>query len=100
MLVVKIELHSAVTGKVSTIGKMIIGNMGTGTEARGDYRVAVGKKPTARDKLGGLRWQGLDQIWLHPLREGEVKDYPRLSYNVWRLVIRALLSAFPEEKNR
>lgn len=24
--------------------------------------------------------------------------YPRLSYNVWRLVARALLSAFPEER--
>ena len=32
-------------------------------------------------------------------REGEVRDYPRQSYSVWRLVQRALRSAFPEEKS-
>ncbi len=29
----------------------------------------------------------------------QVKDYPRERYNVWRLVARALLSAFPEERD-
>lgn len=32
------------------------------------------------------------------LRKGEVHAYPRLAYNIWRLVMRALRSAFPEEK--
>lgn len=88
MLVVKIELHSARTGEKKTLGKMIIANVG-GTRERGDYRVAVGHKRNADD---------LRKIWSKPIREGEVKSYPRMSYNVWRLVARALLSAFPEEK--
>lgn len=88
MLVVKIELHSAITGEISEIGKMIIANTG-GTRECGDYRVAVSHKNDLND---------LKKIWTEPCREGEVKSYPRLSYNVWRLVSRAIRSAFPEEK--
>lgn len=94
MIVVRIELHSAITGKITTIGKMVIGNIG-GTSKRGNYKVAVGHK-------GDVRKDGKDndlpKIWNRPARSGEVLDYPRLSYNVWRLVARAILAAFPEEK--
>lgn len=31
-------------------------------------------------------------------RTGRVENFPRQSYSIWRLVFRALLSAFPEEK--
>ena len=34
----------------------------------------------------------------HWLRKGRVDDYPRMSYNVWRLVLRMLRSCFPEER--
>jgi len=88
MLVVKIELHSAITGKIKEIGRMIIANTG-GTADRGNYTAKVAKKER---KFRNQR------VWDYPLRVGEVKDYPRLSYNVWRLVSRALRSAFPEEK--
>lgn len=88
MLVVKIELHSAITGEITTIGAMIIDNIG-GTKSRGDYRVRVANKNDAED---------LREIMRAPQRQGEVRGYPRLSYNVWRLVSRALLSAFPEER--
>ncbi len=88
MIVVKVELHSAITGQVKLLGSMIIDNIG-GTTQRGDYRVRVGNKNNAAD---------LRRIMTSPQRTGEVRDYPRLSYNVWRLVVRALLSAFPEEK--
>lgn len=90
MLVVKVELHSAFTGQVTEIGRMNIANVG-GTEKRGDYSVQVLKR--------GVTEAG----WVHDLasskitRLGEVTNYPRLSYNVWRLVCRALRSAFPEE---
>ncbi len=91
MLVVKVELHSARTGEIQTLGQMVIDNVsggGVGRDAaRADYRVRVGRK--------GSTLQGIAD---KPLREGQVADYPRLSYNVWRLVVRALLSAFPEEK--
>ena len=83
MIVVKVELHSAVTGIVSEIGRTILVNDGTGTRSRGNYHVAVMRKGSRQT-----------------LRNGRVEDYPRLSYNVWRLVSRALLSAFPEEAKR
>jgi hypothetical protein len=90
MLIVSVELHSAVTGAKKTLGRMIIANTGASTIVkRGDYTVHVGNKNDVND---------LRKIYQEPLRFGQVLDYPRLSYNVWRLVIRALRSAFPEEK--
>lgn len=88
MLVVRVELHSAITGKVTEIGRTYIYNVGGTTEV-GEYEVKVAKEENFDE---GLR-ATLDD----PMREGEVKDYPRLDYNVWRLVSRALRSAFPEE---
>lgn len=88
MIVIKVELHSAKTGDVETLGVTYISNIG-GTHKRGDYDVRVANKKDVHDARKAYR---------NPLRTGEVKDYPRLSYNVWRLVIRALKSAFPEEK--
>jgi hypothetical protein len=85
MIIVKIELHSAITGKVSEIGRMDIWNEGTGTEKRGNYGVGVHRRHGGRM---GKAFQ----------RKGQVQDYPRLSYNIWRLVSRAIRSAFPEEK--
>lgn len=87
MIVIKIELHSAITRKVTTLGQMIIANTG-GTLKRGDYSVHVGNKKDVGN---------LGKILKSPLRTGRVENYPRISYNVWRLVVRALLSAFPEE---
>ena len=88
MIVIRIELHSHITKKISVLGQMIIANTG-GSHKRGDYSVHVGNKKDVGN---------LGKIFHTPLRSGSVKDYPRLSYNVWRLVIRALLSAFPEER--
>lgn len=88
MIVVKIELHSAITKKITTLGTMIIDNIG-GTNERRNYRVRVGNKKDVGN---------LSAIQTKPLRTGEVSNYPSLAYNVWRLVSRALLSAFPEEK--
>lgn len=93
MIVVRIELHSAITGRIKEIGVMRIGNVG-GTGDRGDYEVRVQRR-AERDLPGEAEFDG----WEKPTtRTGEVKEYPRLSYNVWRLVLRALRSAFPEEK--
>lgn len=87
MIVVKGELHSAITGNVTELGRAIIANTG-GTLDRGDYTTKVARKGCTDNRT----------LWEKPLREGEVTNYPRLSYSVWRLVIRALKSAFPEEK--
>ena len=87
MIVVKVELWNANTGEHSEIGRTYIANVG-GTRERGDYKVAVARK-------GSGPYNGWDKI--KATRRGSVRDYPRLSYNVWRLVCRALRSAFPEE---
>lgn len=89
MIVVKVELHSAVTGEVTEIGRTYIANDGTGTRERGNYKVKVCRK-------NSYNYSGWNSV--KAAREGEVKDYPRLTYNMWRLIIRALKGAFPEEK--
>ena len=87
MIIVKVELHSAVTGQVQTLGLMRIANDGTGGTKKGNYDCHVAhKRDAVKHQIG------------RPARTGKVRDYPRLSYNVWRLVARALKSAFPEEK--
>lgn len=83
MIVIKVELHSAITGRVKTLGQARIWNKGTGTMKRGNYGVGVHRKD---DPNGPY------------LRTGDVDNYPRLSYSMWRLVIRALLACFPEER--
>lgn len=89
MIVVKVELWSAVSGQKETLAMATISNVG-GTRKRGNYDARIFRKPHA---VSGNIQDGYDK----PLRRGSVTDYPRLSYNVWRLVIRALKSAFPEE---
>jgi hypothetical protein len=93
MIVVKIELHSARTGKISELGRMLIANEGDSAEpSKHNYAVKVLRRGT-KDQKPNLQW-----LMAPVTRTGEVKDYARSSYNVWRLVSRALRSAFPEEK--
>lgn len=87
MLVIRIELHSAITKKITVIGEMIVHNVG-GTASKGNYEVCVGRK----NHVGNLK-----KIFHEPLRRGKVQNHPRKSQNVWRLVTKALLSVFPEE---
>jgi hypothetical protein len=87
MIVVKIELHSAITHRITEIGRMYIWKK-DGYHERGDYDVRVMDK----GKLDGD-----PRLEKDVCRSGEVTNYPRLSYNVWRLITRALKSAFPEE---
>ena len=85
MIKVTIELQSAISGTTTKLGEMYISNDGTSlVPTSGDYFVSVCRK----GKWGRH---------LRPQRIGTVKNYPRLAYNVWRLVSRAILSAFPEE---
>lgn len=81
MIVVKVELHSARTGKVTELGMMTLSNQGGKLDdKRGDYTVEVLRKGAA-----------------HIQRTGEVLNFPRKSYSIWRLVCRAIKSVFPEE---
>lgn len=81
MLVVRVELHSAVTGETAEIARMIIHNKG-GTKTSGDYGVMVYR---GRDK------ESLDRRTVN--RSGEVNGHPRLREHVWNLVLKALVAA-------
>ena len=81
MIRVTVELIPFGVGIPQRLGVMHIANDGTGTKNRGNYKAHVYRKGS---------WQ--------IAREGIVTNYPRLSYNIWRLVVRCLRSAFPGEK--
>lgn len=93
MLVVRVELHSAITGEVSTLATAVIDNVG-GTKHRGDYRARVYKKGIWERFQSFLQprpaWELVRTA--KPLREGFVSNHPRLSQPVWSLVRKALES--------
>jgi hypothetical protein len=84
MIVVRVELWSAITGERTEIARAVIDNIG-GTEQLGDYR--------ARSLRGRSR-AALDAAWAGKavVREGEVRGHPRLREHVWNLVAKALAS--------
>lgn len=94
MIVVRVELHSAITNKVTDLGTVVIDNLGTGTKARGDYRARAYRKGTIKRFLGYVQpaplWQMVRQAKAN--REGQVADHPRLSVPVWSLVRKSLES--------
>lgn len=95
MIVVKIELHSAITHQVSEIGRMYLANDGSKSERDpklGDYLVAVSRRGS--DEIPSP----VDPDGPAPVRSAAIYDYPRLAYNVWRLIARAVTAAFPEER--
>jgi hypothetical protein len=90
MIVVSVELHSAISGRIKLLGRMCIANVGTSPDGKlGTYTVRVGRKTDAGD---------LHKVFKSPLRHGIVANYPRLSHNIWRLVLRALAVSFPEQR--
>ena len=90
MIVIKVELWSAITKEVKPLACAVIANKGTSRNPkRGDYNIWVSRKGSFGD---------FKKTMDNPIRTGEIHNYPRLSYNVWRLVIRCLKEAFPEEK--
>jgi len=81
MIVIKVELHSAVTGQVTELGRMIIANDGKqGNGSIGDYNVYVGRKGETDDY----------KICITPQRHGNVKGHRRHALSVWTLVRKAL----------
>lgn len=78
MIVVRVELHSAITGETTELARMIVDNIG-GTNKRCDYRCRT---------LRGRCAAALDRLAVQ--REGRVRNYPRLDLHVWNLVARSL----------
>ena len=68
MLIVKIELHSAVTGRVTTVATGKIVNTGTGSPTQGNYRIEL------RD-AAGREWKSTS-----------LEDFPRQRLLAWDLL--------------
>lgn len=82
MIVVRVELHSAITGEVTELGRAVIDNIG-GSKDVGNYRCRT---------LRGRTRQSLDDAWLRRTfkRTGEIVGHRRLQLHVWHLVAKAL----------
>lgn len=79
MIVVRVELHSAITGQVTELARAIIANDGTGTPELRHYQVMT---------LRGRSREALDRIVAQ--RTGRVRDWPSERLHVWNLVAEAL----------
>lgn len=82
MIVVRVELHSAVTRKVTELARMYIANDGTHPNPRrGNYMCRT------------IRGRSKDQLDKGPAhRNGGVHDHPRLAQHIWNLVAKCLFS--------
>lgn len=78
MIVVRVELHSAITGEVKELARAHVSNIG-GTNEIGDYECVT---------LRGRSKATLDR--LVPQRHGKVLGHARLREHVWNLVAKAL----------
>lgn len=87
MLVLKLELHSAITHEISEIGRAIIYNDETGTNEIGNYKAVI-LEPGNQD-------MSLDSRLDAPYH-GEVKGYYRAEPNVWKLIKQALVSCIKD----
>jgi len=80
MIVVKVELHSAITGNVTELARMTVATDGTGDVKTGNYNVYRARKgqKTNVDLLS------------KPFRAGRVECHARLNEHVWNLVRKAI----------
>lgn len=86
MIRITVELLSARTGKRSTLGIMDICNKGDSEDPkRGNYSGFLYRKGEGTFRPSRAQ------------RTGQVLNYPRQSYVVWRLILRMLAEMFPEE---
>lgn len=81
MIVVKVELHAARTGRVTELARLRISNRGDGTATRGNYDIHV---------FRGRSTKQLDQAVAQRL--GVLMNWPRLQKHVWALVFCALIA--------
>ena len=79
MILVKVELHSAIDGSIKELARMRISNLATGTEEIGDYKAELFKR-------------GSEQVY----RYGYVLGHRRLRDSIWILVVKALGECFKD----
>ena len=91
MLIVTIQLANSSKKVTTTIGRLFIWNDGTGDVLKANYQAVVRKPGCEELTVGdGLTGPGT-------ARKGTVLNFPKQSMNIWRLVLRALKSCYPEE---
>jgi len=81
MIIVTVELKSAIDGRTTKLGEMIIANDGTGTNTKGNYDAFVYRKPKF------FNWKRLTD---NTTRTSRVENYSRQSRVIWDLVGLAL----------
>jgi hypothetical protein len=77
VILIKVELHSAVTGKVTEIGRAHIFNDGAGDRRSGSYGARFMRRGTT------------DTVQ----REAKIPKHGRLSQSIWVLVRKAVVAA-------
>lgn len=82
MIIIRVELWSAITGKRTELARMMIANEG-GTKDLGDYS---GRTYRGRDTAALDRSMKNDTV----TRRGEVKNHPRWKEHIWNLVAKML----------
>jgi hypothetical protein len=80
MIVVRVELHSAVTGRVTELARAHISNVG-GDAHKGNYEIRT---------LRGRDRAALDRRVVQ--RTGKVFGHARQALHVWHLIARALIA--------
>lgn len=80
MIIVRVELHSARTGKITELARMKLCNVG-GTEDRRDYSV---------ETFRGRSLKALDNEVTN--RTGGVTNFPSPAIHIWHLIAEALKS--------
>lgn len=89
MIVVRVELWSAVTGQQTELARMLIDNIG-GDAQRGDYRCRTlrGRSAATLDAAMHSLAKGTGKSIT---RQGNVWGHARLREHVWNLVAKALV---------
>jgi hypothetical protein len=80
LIVIKVELHSAVNGRITELARMIIANDGSGSKNSMNYN--------------GLSFRGRSKEQLDKetiIKTGRVEKWKSDSFHVWNLVSKMLL---------
>jgi hypothetical protein len=87
MLVIKVELHSAIDGRIEQLANMVIANDGTGTSTKGNYWGKAFRKGSDY-----FSERGKSDPTNKVIAQGKVDNYPRKDKHVWNLIARMLRS--------
>jgi len=75
MIIVRVELHSAITGKITELARMHIWNDETGTYNSRNYKAV---------SFRGRSKETLDRQTI--IKETELKNWPSERFHIWNLV--------------